>query len=125
MVHHTGNAFSDIDYALLQNKNEPWYCIPCTEVIFPFSHIDKKKSNISKSLSRPSPSLVKVINQLNNFTEETKDYDENLPNCQYRDFEYFQNFSGKFKSKSLSLLHLNIYSQRILITFVYYLKKLI
>ena len=54
--------------------------------------------------------MVKVINQLNNFTEETKDYDENLPNCQYRDFGYFQNFSEKFKSKSLSLLHLNICS---------------
>ena len=81
------------------------YCIP-----FPFCHIEKKKSNISKSLSKPSPSLVKLINLLNNFTEETKDYDENLPNCQYRDLGYFQNFSGKFKSKSLSLLHHNICS---------------
>ena len=70
-----------------------------TEVIFPFCHIDKKKSNISKSLSKPSPSLVKLINQLNNFTEETKDYDENLPNCQYRDFGYFQNFSEKIKRR--------------------------
>ena len=49
-----------------------------------------KKSNISKSLSKPSPSLVKLINQLNNFTEETKDY-------YYKDFGYFQNFSEKFK----------------------------
>ena len=32
------------------------------------------------------------------------------PSFQYRDFEYFQNFS-KFESKSLSLLHLNICSQ--------------
>ena len=39
-----------------------------------------------------------------------KDYDENLPNCQYRDLGCFQNFSEKFKNKSLSLLHLNIWS---------------
>ena len=71
----------------------------------------KKKSNISKSLIKPSPSSVNRINQLNNFTEEKKGYDENLPNCQYSDLGYFQNFSEKFKSKSLALLHLNIESK--------------
>ena len=95
------NALNNIDYTVLQNKNESWNCIPCTEVIFPFCHIDKKISNISKSLSKPSPSSVKLINQLNNLTEETKDYDENLPKCQYRDFGFFQNFSEKLKSKSV------------------------
>ena len=83
------------------------YCIPSTEEIFRFCHI-KNKSNISESLGKPSPSLVKLINQLNNFTDKIKDYDENLSNYKYSDLVYFQNFSEKFKSKSLSLLHLNI-----------------
>ena len=48
--------------------------------------------------------------RLNQFTDKTKDYDEKLPNGQYRSLGYLQNFSEKFKSKSLSLLHLNIYS---------------
>ena len=69
-----------------------------------------KKSNISKYLGKPLPSLVKLINQLNNFTDETKDYDENLANRKYRDLRNFQNVSEKFKSKSLSLLHPNIFS---------------
>ena len=68
------------------------------------------KSKISKSLSKPSPSLVTLIKQLNNFTDKTKYYDENLPNCKYRDLEYFRNFKEKFKSKSLFLLHLYICS---------------
>ena len=109
-VHHTGNAFSDVEYKVLQNKNESWYCIPCTEEVFPFCHIEEKKSKIPKSLSKPSSFLVKPINQLNKFTEETKDYDENLPNRQYRNFGYLQNFSEIFKSKSLSSLHINICS---------------
>ena len=71
-VRHTCNDLNDVNHTLLQNKNESWYCIPCTKVIFPFCHIEKKKSSISKCLSKPSPSLVKFINQLNNFT---KDYD--------------------------------------------------
>ena len=36
------------------------------------SHRKKEKNNISKSLSKPSPSLVKLINKLNNFTDKTK-----------------------------------------------------
>ena len=71
-VRHTCNALSDVDYKLLQNKNESWYCIPCTKEIFAFCHIEEKKTIISKSLSEPSPSLVKLIDQLNNFTEETR-----------------------------------------------------
>ena len=67
-------------------------------------------SKISKSLSKPSPSLVMLIKRLNNFTDKTKYYDENLPNCKYRDLEYFRNFKEKFKSKSLFLLHLYICS---------------
>ena len=71
--------------------HESCYCINCTEENFPFCHTENKKNNISKSLSKPSLSLTKLINQLNKFTDETKDYDENLPKCKYRDFGYFQN----------------------------------
>ena len=56
--HHTCIALNNVDYKLLQNKNESWYCIPCTEEMFPFCYIEKKKSNVSKGLSRSSPSLV-------------------------------------------------------------------
>ena len=123
-IHHKCNPLSDIDYTILQNKDEPWYCIPCIEVSFPFFHIDRQESSISKSLSKPSPSLVKLINQLNNFTEEIKDYDENLPifNTVILD-------SLKISQKSLKVNHylylILIFAlyQRMLISFVYYLKK--
>ena len=62
------NNFNDVDYKLLQNKNESWNCIPYAE-------------------------------ELNNFTDEPKDYDENLTNCKYRDLGYFQNVSEKVESK--------------------------
>ena len=50
------------------------------------------------------------MNLLNNFTYETRDYDKNLPKWQDRELGYFHNFSERFKSKSLSLLNLNICS---------------
>ena len=40
---HTYKALNDVDYTLLQNKKESWYCIFCTEEIFPFCHIEKKE----------------------------------------------------------------------------------
>ena len=58
----------------------------------------------------PRQVRVNLINQLNNFTDERKDLDQNLPYSKHRDLGYFQNFSEKFKSKSLFLLHLNICS---------------
>ena len=75
VVHHKFNAFNNVEYKLLQSKNESWYCIPCNEEFSAFCHIEKKKSNIAKL----SPSLVKLMNLLSNFTDETRDYDENLP----------------------------------------------
>ena len=79
VVHHKCNAFNNVGYKLLQSKNESRYCIPCNEEFSPFCHIEKKKSNITKSLSKLSTSLVKLMNLLNNFTDKTRDYDENLP----------------------------------------------
>ena len=58
---------NNVDYK--KCKNESWYCISCTEEIFSFCHIEKKEH------FKPPPSLVNLINQLNNFIEETKDFD--------------------------------------------------
>ena len=76
-------------------KNESWYCIPCTKEIFAFCHIEEKKTIISKSLSEPSPSLVKLINQLNNFTEETriKTSTKTLDNSRFRNIHKEKEYS--------------------------------
>ena len=47
-VHHKCNAFNNVDYKLLQRKNESWYCIPCTEEFSPFCHIKKGKVTFQK-----------------------------------------------------------------------------
>ena len=60
--------------------DENWYCILCTPEILPFCQINEKmyipKGNSNK------PTLL--MNQLNNFTDEEKENELNLPNCKYR-----------------------------------------
>ena len=41
------------------------------------------------------------MNQLNNFTDDKKENELNLPNCKYRDPDYFKNPTKEFKRKAL------------------------
>ena len=49
-------------------------------------------------------------NQLNNFTDDEKENQLNLPNCKYRDTDYFRKFTKDFKRKVLSFFHMNVCS---------------
>ena len=86
--------------------NENWYCILCTPEILPFCQINEKmyipKGNSNK------PTLL--MNQLNNFTDEEKENELNLPNCKYRELDYFKNLTKDFKRNTLSFFHMNVCS---------------
>ena len=66
-------------------------------------------SNISSDHSRSiDPNLTKSSCQLNNFSEQDTNDNENLPNRKYRDISYFSNLHQKLKLKCFSIFHLNI-----------------
>ena len=50
------------------------------------------------------------MNQLNNFTDDEKENELNLPNCKYRDKDYFKNLTKDFKRNAGSFFHMNIWS---------------
>ena len=50
------------------------------------------------------------MNQLNNFTDDKKENELNLPNCKCRDADYFKNLTKDFKRKALSFFHMNVCS---------------
>ena len=50
------------------------------------------------------------MNQRNNFTDDEKENELELPNCKYREIDYFQKLSRNFKRKTLSLFHMNVCS---------------
>ena len=50
------------------------------------------------------------MNQLNNFTADKKENELKLPNCKYREIDYFQKLSSNFKRRTLSFFHMNVSS---------------
>ena len=62
------------------------------------------------SLNKPTGALINLMNQLNNFTDDKKENELNLPNRKYRDIYNFQNLSRSFKRKTLSFFHTNVSS---------------
>ena len=50
------------------------------------------------------------MNQFNNFTDNEKENELKLPNCKYREIDYFQKLSKNFEGKTLSLFHMNVCS---------------
>ena len=44
-----------------------------------------------RNLKKTTDVLVNLMNQLNNFTDDEKENELNLPNCKYRDPDYFKN----------------------------------
>ena len=45
------------------------------------------------NLNKPTDAFVNLMNQLNNFTGNEKENELNLPNCKYRDTDYFKNLT--------------------------------
>ena len=109
-VHIKFNNLNDLDYNLLKSKNENWYCILCTPEILPFCQINEKVSIPKGNLNKPTNALFNLMNQLNNFNDDEKENELNLPNCKYRDTDYFKNLTKDFRRKVLSFFHMNFCS---------------
>ena len=84
-IHIKCNNLNDLDCNLLKSNNKNWCCILCTAEILPFYQINEIMSIPKGNLNKPTDALVNLMNQLNNFTDDEKENELNLPNCKYRD----------------------------------------
>ena len=88
-VHIKCNDLNDLDYNLLKSKNEFWYCILCSSEILPFCTVNSIMPPPVGSLNKPAGALINLMNQLNNFADDEKENELKLPNCKYRETDYF------------------------------------
>ena len=109
-AHIKCNNLNDLDFNLLKSKNENWYCMICIPKILPFCQINEKMSIPNENLNKSTDALANLMNQLNNFTDDEKENEMKLPNCKYRDTDYFKNLTKDFKRKALSFFHMNVCS---------------
>ena len=122
-VHIKCNHLNYIDYKYLQGCNEPWYCLSCTTMLFPFGNLNNQKflgfvnnnndnNNESKNsnsslILKPPPDLALLFNQFNNAIPENNNDPENVIQSKYYDIDELQQLKIPNKEKSLSLFHIN------------------
>ena len=70
------NNLYDLDYENRKPRNESWYCKECIQEILP---VCIKKSNINSEHSSIDPNLKNSLCQLNNFSEQETNDNNNLP----------------------------------------------
>ena len=117
------NHLNYIVYKYLQGCNEPWYCLSCTTMLFPFGNLNNQKflgfvnnnndnNNESKNsnsslILKPPPDLALLFNQFNNAIPENNNDPENVIQSKYYDIDELQQLKIPNKEKSLSLFHIN------------------
>ena len=112
-IHIKCNNLDNLDYEYLKTNNSDWFCKLCTAEILPFCSRSNKTDYRNMKHVKYDDDLLILLHQLNNFLSEEKSNDNNdsfLPNCKYRDIEYFSDLDKSLKNNSLSLLHLNVCS---------------
>ena len=113
-----------MDYKYLQGCNEPWYCLSCTNTLFPFGNLNNQnfqtfignKKTITNSetknlnsslLLKPPRDLTLLCNQFNNAIPENRSDPENVIQSKYYDIDELQKLKIPNKENSLSLFHIN------------------
>ena len=114
-----------MDYKYLQDWNETWYCLSCTNTLFPFGNLNNQNfldlidnnntitSSKTKNLNsylflNPPPDLALRFNQFNNAIPENHSDPENVIQSKYYDIDELQKLKIPNKENSLSLFHINI-----------------
>ena len=75
-----------------------------------FCQINERVSIPKGNLNKPTDAFVNLMNQLDKFPDGKKENELNLPNCIYKDTDYFKNLNKDFKRKALSFFHINVCS---------------
>ena len=117
-VHIRCNNISVKEYEELQKQpeNVPWFCVKCTEIMFPFGSVDNAELSNLNNFDFPSfvdsaPSFEITSGLINLPNLDDYDIDEHLPSNVNSSYHTLQDFSTLDTSDNdLSLLHLNIRS---------------
>ena len=113
-----------MDYKYLQGCNEIWYCLSCSNTLFPLGNLNNqiflnfignnntitssKTNNLNSFLLlKPPPDLALLFNQFNNAIPENRSDPENVIQSKYYDIDELQKLKIPNKENSLSLFHIN------------------
>ena len=107
-----------MDYKYLEGCNEPWYCLSCSNTLFPFGNLNNQNflnfignnnTITSSETNNLNSSLLQLFffNQFNNAIPENRSDLENVIQSKYYDIDELQKLKIPNKENSLSLFHIN------------------
>ena len=114
-----------VDDQLTKNSSSGWFCLHCSNNIFPFTNIANRKlqsvfnseeyhvddyidNSINTCLAlKPQENLANLFNEFNNLSSNQNNNSENMINCKYHDIDEIQSLNKLNNKCTLSLFHIN------------------
>ena len=124
-IHLKCNNLNFVDGQLIKNSNSGWFCLHCSNNIFPFTNITNKKvqsffSNeeyhaddyIHNSINtclvlKPKENLANLFNEFNNLSYDQNNSSEIIINCKHYDIDEIQTLNKLNNKCTLSLFHID------------------
>ena len=114
-----------VDDQLTKNSSSGWFCLHCSNNIFPFTNIANRKlqsvfnseeyhvddyidNSINTCLAlKPQENLANLFNEFNNLSSDQSNNSTNIINCKYYDIDEIQTLNKLNNKCTLSLFHIN------------------
>ena len=125
-IHLKYDNLNFVDLQLIKNWNSSWFCLQCSNNIFPFANIINKKpqsvfsngeyhvdddyidnSTNTRLVLKPQENLTNLFNGFNNLSSDQSNNSEYIINCKYYDIDEIQTLKRLNSKRTLSLFHLN------------------
>ena len=124
-IHLKCNNLNFADGQLIKNSNSSWFCLHCSNNIFPFTNITNKElqsafskeeyhvddyidnSTKTRLVLKPQENLTNLFNEFNNLSSDQNNDSENIINCKYYGVDEIQTLNKLNNKHTLSLFHIN------------------
>ena len=127
-THLKFNNLNFVDGQVIKNANKIWFCLQCSENLFPFPNINNNKLSLTANSNHkqfsydsdlnltntsfvlnPPENLTNLFNQFNEFSSDQKQNSDNIRNCKYYNIDEIQSLNKLNNKHLLSLFHINAF----------------
>ena len=124
-MHLKCNNLIFVNGQFIKNSNSSWFCLHCSNNIFPFTNITNKNlqsvfsneeyhvddyidnSTNTRLILKPQENSTTLFNEFNNLSSDQNNNSGNIINSKYYDIDEIQTLSKLNNKGTLSLFHIN------------------
>ena len=119
-IHLKCDNLNFLDGQLIKNSNSSWFCLHCSNNIFPFTNFINKEYHVddyignstnTRLVLKPQENLTNLFNEFNNLTSDQNSNSENIINCKYYDIDKIQTINKLNNKCTVTLSSKNLYEK--------------